>query len=306
MKARQRVVVGTRGSPLALVQTEEVLKQLRRHHPGLEFQVVTIATRPDIRREDPLSSFDRGMFVKELEWALLDREVDLVVHSLKDLPAETPPQFAIAAIGQRLDPRDVLVSRDGRTLQQLPAGARVGTSSPRRECQLKALRRDIRVVPIRGNVDTRLRKVLQDGQYDAVVLAAAGIARLGMLDQVTQYFSTKEIIPPPGQAALAVETRADDPWAQQIVAVVNHQPTAVAVAAERGFMARLGSGCRMPFAAYGELVEGRLDLIGLISDPQGERRFTAELHGDPSRPEEAGVELAERLLAMGGRDLVEA
>jgi len=303
VKQRSPLVVGTRGSALALVQTEEVLKELRAAHPDLEFQVVTINTSPDIRREDPLSSFDRGMFVKELEYALLDQKVDLVVHSLKDLPSETPPQFSIAAIGKRLDPRDVLVSRAGLPLARLPSGARIGTSSPRRECQVKALRRDVEVLPIRGNVDTRLRKV-SEGQYDAAVLAAAGVARLGLLDQVTQYFSPQEIIPPPGQGALGMETRADDEWALWVVRVVNHEPTAVAVTAERAFMARLGAGCRVPFAAYAEVTAEGLVLVGLISDTEGERRYSAEIQGDPAHAEELGLELAERLLSAGARDLV--
>ncbi|MSQ40510.1 MAG: hydroxymethylbilane synthase [Dehalococcoidia bacterium] len=304
MKRRNRLVVGTRGSALALVQTEEVFKELRAAHPDLEFQVVTIRTSPDVRREDPLSSFDRGMFVKELEYALLDKKVDMVVHSLKDLPSETPPQFSIAAIGKRLDPRDVLVSRAGLPLARLPSGARIGTSSPRRACQVKALRRDVEIVLIRGNVDTRLRKV-SEGQYDAAVVAAAGVARLGLLDQVSQFFSPREIIPPPGQGALAVETRAADEWAQWVVGPVNHQPTAVAVTAERAFMARLGAGCRVPFAAYGEVTAEGLKLVGLISDTDGERCFTTDIQGDPARAEELGVELAERLLSAGARDLVE-
>ena len=305
MTRESRLVVGTRGSSLALVQTEEVLKELRALHPHLEFQVTTINTRPDVRRDDPLASFDRGMFVKELELALLDREADIAVHSLKDLPSPTPPYFSIAAIGQRLDPRDVLVSHSGVSFQELPPGARVGTSSPRREAQLRALRSDLEVVPIRGNVDTRLRKV-QDGQYDAVVLAAAGLARLGFLEHVTHYFSPQELVPPPGQGALAVEIRADDEWTNSVVRTVNHQSTAVAVIAERAFMAHLGGGCRVPFAAYGEMVDDRLKLMGLISDLKAEHRFVTEVEGDPEHPEDVGVELAERLLAMGARGLVEA
>ena len=305
MSAIRRLVVGTRGSALALIQTEEVLKELRALHPHLEFRVITISTRPDARREDPLDSFDRGMFVKELELALLEHEADIAVHSLKDLPSVTPPQLAIAAIGKRQDPRDVLVSRSGLSLQELPTGARIGTSSPRRACQVKAVRQDLKVVPIRGNVDTRLRKV-RSGEYDAAVLAAAGLARLGQLERVTQYLPPREWVPPPGQGALAVETRADDEWAQSVVTAMDHHPTALAVTAERAFLARLGGECRVPFGAYGEIVNGRLRVTGFISDEEAAYRFSTEVEGDPERPEEVGVELAERLLAMGARDLVGA
>ena len=183
---RQHLVVGTRGSKLALVQTEEILQKLRRTNPDLQFEIIEISTSPDVRWQDPLDSFPVGMFVKELEHALLDGVADIAIHSLKDLPTDMPPQLSIAAVGQREDPRDVLISHSNLSLSQLQQGARLGTSSPRRASQVKTMRRDLEIVPIRGNVDTRLRKV-QDGEYDATVMAAAGIRRLGLLNQITQY-----------------------------------------------------------------------------------------------------------------------
>ena len=258
---RQHLVVGTRGSKLALVQTEEILQELRRTNPDLQFEIIEISTSPDVRWQDPLDSFPAGMFVKELEHALLDGVADIAIHSLKDLPTDMPPQLSIAAVGQREDPRDVLISHSNLSLSQLQQGARLGTSSPRRASQVKTMRRDLEIVPIRGNVDTRLRKV-QDGEYDAAVMAAAGIRRLGLLDQITQYFSTQELIPPPGQGALAAQIRADDDWTRRVLEDVNHQFTQIAVVAERAFLSHLGGGCKVPVGAYSEIQAGVLGIRG--------------------------------------------
>lgn len=300
---RQHLVVGTRGSKLALVQTEEILQELRRTNPDLQFEIIEISTSPDVRWQDPLDSFPAGMFVKELEYALLDGVADIAIHSLKDLPTDMPPQLSIAAVGQREDPRDVLISHSNLSLSQLQPGARLGTSSPRRASQVKTMRRDLEIVPIRGNVDTRLRKV-QDGEYDAAIMAAAGIRRLGLLDQITQYFSTQELIPPPGQGALAAQIRADDDWTRRVLEDVNHQFTQVAVVAERAFLSHLGGGCKVPVGAYSEIQAGVLGIRGIIIDDEGRRSFSTEVSGTPNDPTSLGIELAERLLDMGARGIV--
>ena len=300
---RQHLVVGTRGSKLALVQTEEILQKLRRTNPDLQFEIIEISTSPDVRWQDPLDSFPAGMFVKELEHALLDGVADIAIHSLKDLPTDMPPQLSIAAVGQREDPRDVLISHSNLSLSQLQQGARLGTSSPRRASQVKTMRQDLEIVPIRGNVDTRLRKV-QDGEYDAAVMAAAGIRRLGLLDQITQYFSTQELIPPPGQGALAAQIRADDDWTRRVLEDVNHQFTQIAVVAERAFLSHLGGGCKVPVGAYSEIQAGVLGIRGIIIDDEGRRSFSTEVSGTPNDPTSLGIELAERLLDMGARGIV--
>jgi hydroxymethylbilane synthase len=300
---RQRLVVGTRGSKLALVQTEEILQELRRTNPDLQFEVIEISTRPDVRSQDPLSSFPAGMFVKELEHALLDGVADIAIHSLKDLPTEMPPQLSIAAVGERQDPRDVLVSRSNLSLSELKQGSRLGTSSPRRASQVKTMRRDLDIVPIRGNVDTRLKKV-HDGEYDATVMAAAGIQRLGLLSQVTQYFSTQELIPPPGQGALAVQIRADDEQTRRVVEHVNHQTTQIAIDAERAFLSHLGGGCKVPVGAYSEIQSGILEIRGIIIDDEARQYFSSEVSGSPDDPVSLGIKLAERLLDMGAREIV--
>ena len=247
--SQRTFIVGTRGSALALTQTGFVVEALQKAHTGLAIETRTIHTEGD-RSAASLSEIGgRGVFVIEIERALLAREIDIAVHSLKDLPAEETPGLAIAAVYQREDPRDVLVTRTGDTLDRLPTGAVVGTGSPRRAAQIVAARPDLRIADIRGNVDTRLRKV-EAGEYDATVLAAAGLARLGWLDRATQIFETVQMLPAVGQGALAVQTRADDAEAIAVVSAVDHEPTRAAVTAERAFERRLGGGCHAAIAAY--------------------------------------------------------
>lgn len=302
-KQRERLRIGTRGSRLALAQTEEVLKALLKTNPNLEFEIIKIYTRPDIRRQDLLNSFPTGMFVKELEQALLDGVADIAIHSLKDLPTNITPQLSLAAISERDDPRDVLVSHSKLPFTQLQPGAVLGTSSSRRAGQLKSIRSDINIIPIRGNVDTRLQKV-QNGEFDAVVLAAAGIRRLGLTDQITQYFSTHELIPPAGQGALAIQIRTDDEWIQNVVKDVNHHATQISVVAERAFLAHLGGGCKVPIGAYGEIKSGILRLRGMIIEEEGKRWFSAEVSGTPKDPTSLGIELSKRLLEMGAHQII--
>lgn len=303
--SQRTFIVGTRGSALALTQTGFVVEALRRAHPGVRFETRTIHTEGD-RSVASLSDIGgRGVFVIEIERALLDREIDIAVHSLKDLPADETSGLAISAVYEREDPRDVLVSRNGLALDRLPAGAVVGTGSPRRAAQVMAARPDLAIADIRGNVDTRLRKVT-DGAYDATVLAAAGLRRLGWLDRATQVFETEQMLPAVGQGALAVQTRADDGDAVTAVSALDHPATRAAVTAERAFERRLGGGCHAAIAAYGVIVAGeRLYLRGLVGDATG-AILRAEIEGESAGAEALGITLAERLIEQGAGAMLEA
>ena len=223
-RVRRRVLVGSRGSGLALRQTEEVLEQLRALEPDVDFQVLTVKTQGDVSSEAPLASLSRAIFVQEIERALLNGELDVAVHSLKDMPTSLPDGLAIGAVCKRLDPRDVLVNRWDCPLAELPASARIGTSSPRRAAQLLSLRPDVEALPIKGNVDTRLRKARGD-DYDGVIVAAAGVKRLGLAEQVAEYLSAEDFVPAPGQGALAVEVRRGDDELLDLVSRIEDSPT---------------------------------------------------------------------------------
>ncbi|MFN8497136.1 MAG: hydroxymethylbilane synthase [Anaerolineae bacterium] len=249
------VSVGTRGSALALTQTGLVVSALQALRPGLDFTTHIIHTQGDRNQHASLQAIGgQGAFVAEIEAALLRGEIDLAVHSLKDLPAAPRPGLALVPALERGDPRDALVARDGVPLAGLPPRARVGTGSARRIAQLRELRPDLDILDIRGNVDTRLRK-LDAGDYDAVVLAAAGLSRLELLDRVTEYFPIEDMIPAPGQGILAAQTR-DDEWLNALLAPLAHGPTQAAARAERAFLARLGAGCQLPVAAHAVVSEG--------------------------------------------------
>ncbi len=300
------IVIGTRGSALAQWQARFVEQALKRLHPELEIEVRIIKTSGDKDQVRPLAELGGlGVFTKEIENALLNREIDLAVHSLKDLPTETAEGLMLAAIPEREDARDCLVSRHGVGLEQLPPGARVGTSSARRGAQVLALRRDLQVVPLRGNVDTRLRKA-QTQDYDAVVLAAAGITRLGRASEITQYLSFDAVLPDPGQGALAIEIRADDSALARLLAGLDHAPTRAAVTAERAFLRALGGGCRMPIGAYAEIRNAQLVLQGMVGALDGSRRVCGEISGAPARAEPLGAELAGRLLREGAAEILRA
>jgi len=291
--------IGTRGSRLALAQTDLAIAALRRARPELSYEVVVIRTRGDRDRRTPLSQMGgRGAFVAELEQALLRGEIDIAVHSLKDLPSRPAPGLTVAAVPVRDDPRDCLVSRDGRRLESLPAGARVGTGSPRRAAQLRALRPDLEVVEIRGNVDTRVRKALE-GEMEAVVLALAGLSRLGMADRVAQVFAPEEMLPAPGQGAIALETREDDAAAVALCAAADHPGARACVAAERAFEARFGGGCNAVVAALAVAEDDGLWLRGLAAAPSADAFFRGEARGPLERAEALGEALAEELLRRG-------
>ena len=299
------LVVGSRGSRLAHRQTEIALESLGSAQPETTFEVRTIRTAGDRTKASLSEIGGRGVFVIELERALLSGEIDIAVHSLKDLPAEETLGLAIAAVMLRQDPRDVLVSRRGAKLDALAHGAIVGTGSPRRAAQLSAMRPDIRIADIRGNVDTRITKV-QTHEYDAVVLAAAGLARLGWLDRASQLFEPEEMLPAPGQGALAIQVRADDADTLAVVLSADHPDTRAAVTAERAFERRLGGGCHAAIAALAQVGDERIRLRGLIADPAGEELIAGELEGSAVGPDSVGLMLAEQLLERGAARLLEA
>ncbi|MEX0787027.1 MAG: hydroxymethylbilane synthase [Dehalococcoidia bacterium] len=306
MAPRRAIVAGTRGSRLALRQTSLVIDALRAHYPDLDIQPREVRTEGDKRRTVSLTQIGgQGVFVKELEAALLANEVDIAVHSLKDVPGEIEHGLVLAAYPQRADPRDALVTRDGAGLDGLPPGARIGTGSARRAVQLRALRPDVEPVDIRGNVDTRVRKV-DEGEFDAAVLAAAGLERLGLLERAAQVFSPDEMVPSVGQGALVVEARAEDAELLELLGAIDEIDTRIACEAERAFLSRLGGGCRLPFGALGEISGGMLRIRGFISDADGTRAFRAELSGPAREHEALGRRLAEELLAQGAAAFVEA
>ncbi len=305
MAGRRTLVVGSRGSRLALRQTELVVGPLRERHPDLQIDVREIRTEGDRRPEDSLTQIGgQGVFVKELESALLRGEIDFAVHSLKDMPADLAPGCEIAAVPQRGDPRDALVSRHGATLADLPAGARVGTGSARRAVQLCALRPDVEAVDIRGNVDTRVRKV-DEGQFDGAVLAVAGLERLGLLARATEIFAPDVMLPAVGQGALAVEARADDAELLALLEALDHRETRLACEAERAFLQRLGGGCRLPFGALAEIDDETLRIRGFISNADGARMFRGEVSGREEDAISLGATLAESLLTQGAAEFVE-
>ncbi|MGH7636746.1 MAG: hydroxymethylbilane synthase, partial [Gemmatimonadaceae bacterium] len=266
------LVVGTRGSALAMAQTELVCTALRARHPGLRIRIERITTTGDVRADVPLSTLGRGIFVSEIESALRERRIDFAVHSAKDLPSTLASELVLAAIPAREDARDVLVSRAG-TLRQLPFGARVGTSSPRRACQLRALRPDLDLRDMRGNVDTRLRK-LAAGEFDAIVLAAAGLNRLSRADVVTDWLSPAIMIPCVGQGALAIETRADDTELVSLLSGLDDPQTRARVLAERAFLAELGAGCLAAVAAHATIENDRLELLAMIGGADGKQHIS--------------------------------
>jgi hydroxymethylbilane synthase len=303
---RKGLIVGTRGSRLALRQTEIALAALTAAVPETTFEVQTIRTAGDQSAASLSEIGGRGVFVVEIERALLERQIDIAVHSLKDLPAEETPGLAIAAVLAREDPRDALVTRSGALLADLPEGSVIGTGSPRRAAQLLALRRDIRIADIRGNVDTRIRKA-ESGEYDAVVLAAAGLARLGWIKRAAELFDYEQMLPAPGQGALALQVRTDDAAAFAAVLTVDHAYTRAAITAERAFERRLGGGCHAAIAALATVLdEERIRLAGLVGDPEGGLMFRREIDGTIDDPASTGLLLAEELLERGAAALLEA
>ena len=301
----RRVRIGTRGSQLALRQAEEIAAGLRRAWPRIEVELVPIRTSGDRLATAHLAEVGgKGLFVQEIDEALREGRVDLAVHSLKDLPGERPRDLVLAAFPRREDPRDVLVGATPTSMDALPTGARVGTSSLRRSVQLLARRPDVAAMPIRGNVDTRLRK-LRQGEYDALLLAAAGLRRLGLLDATATLLEPDEMLPAVGQGTLAVETRADDGEILALAEPLTDGETRTATLAERAFLEAVGGTCTTPLAAYARRAGNRLRLDAFVATPDGARVMRDGEVGDPEAPEALGRRLAARLLAAGAETIIQ-
>jgi hydroxymethylbilane synthase len=305
LMADATITIGTRGSQLALWQANWVKEAIGRNHPELTVELAVIKTKGDKILDVPLAKVGgKGLFVKEIEEALLDQRIDLAVHSMKDMPADIPADLCIGAIPQREEPRDVLITRDKRRLDQLKPGARVGTSSLRRAAQLLHVRPDLAIVPLRGNLDTRLKK-LQTESLDAIVLAAAGVKRLGLAERITQVLDESVMLPAVGQGALCIEIRQNDPRIASAVASLDDLPTRQVVLGERAFLNRLEGGCQVPIAGHGHLNSNGYTLTGLVCDVDGSHLIKQSRTGPQSRSEVIGVELAEVLLARGAGAILE-
>jgi len=282
------------------------MERLREANPSITFEMVTFKTVGDKILNKALSQIGgKGLFTKELEEALLDGRADIAVHSLKDMPTELPAGLQLGCVPQREDPRDVVISADGRSLEELPPGTRVGTSSLRRLAQCRALRPDLEYIPIRGNVETRIRK-MEEGQVGAVVMAAAGLHRAGLAHKITQYLEPSAFLPAPGQGALAVEVRAQDAEVRAMVARIHDEAAALEVRAERSFLARLEGGCQVPVGALATRKGDMLQLEGLIAAPDGSKVIRHRDEGPAGDPEGLGEKVADWLLAHGGQVILSA
>ena len=301
------MIIGTRGSMLALWQTNWVKAELEKSHPQLAIEIKIISTKGDRILDVSLPKLGeqgKGLFTKELEDAMYAGEIDLAVHSLKDLPTELPAGLTLGAICEREDVRDAFIAAAGiSSFGTLPIGARVGTSSLRREAQLRALRPDLQIMPMRGNVDTRLRK-LDEGQYDAIILAAAGLRRLGYASRITEYLEADVMLSAVGQGALAVECREEDESVNRLLQPLNHQPTRLACTAERSFLKGLGGGCLVPIAALCGVKTDELQLNGLVAKPDGSEMISGNRRAKLEDAELLGQLLAEDLLRRGARELL--
>lgn len=303
----KRVIrIATRRSPLALWQAEHVARLLREAYPGLTTELVEMTTRGDKILDSPLAKVGgKGLFVKELEQGMLEGVADIAVHSMKDVPVEFPQGLHLAAILQREDPRDALVSRRYASFDALPPRARIGTSSLRRQCQIKMLMPDCEILHLRGNVNTRLAK-LDAGEYDAIVLASAGLKRLGMAERITELLSPEVSLPAIGQGAIGVEARVDDPQVNELLQALHDVDTAHRVGAERAMNERLQGGCQVPIAGFAELDGDRLRLRGLVGSPDGRAMVRGEVAGARGDARVLGVALAEDLLARGADEILKA
>ncbi len=302
----ETITFGTRGSALARRQTETVAQLLHQHFPHLKIETTIFTTRGDKELSKPLPEIGgKGLFTAELESALRSGEIDLAVHSLKDLPTEDPPGLTIGAVLPRENPADVLVSRAGFTLANLPYGATVGTSSLRRAAQLLAHRPDLQIISLRGNVDTRIKKALNpDGDYDAIVLAAAGLNRMGLTAHISQVLPFDVMLPAPGQGAVAVQCRIDDTDTRRLLAKIHHSPTLAAVTAERAFLAGLGGGCSIPVGALATQNNGTLTVRGMVAATDGSRLIRVSHRGATADAAQLGVALAQMALEKGAADIL--
>jgi hydroxymethylbilane synthase len=299
------VRIGTRGSPLAVWQAEWVRSRLHALHLQHEAELVKIKTTGDKITDVPLAQVGgKGLFVKEIETALLEGRIDLAVHSMKDMPAEIPSGLCIGSVPERENPLDVLISRNGQSFEDLPNGARLGSSSLRRGAQVRHIRPDITVHPLRGNLDTRIRKLETEG-LDAIIVAAAGVKRLGLKARITEYLPEAIMLPAIGQGALAIEARKDDDSTLRLIAPLDHRETRVAVKSERAFLARLEGGCQVPIAAHAKIIGDALKITGLVAEVDGSVLLRETITGPLDQNKKLGVELANHLLNKGGREILE-
>ena len=291
--------IATRKSPLALWQAHYVSDMLKHHHPDLEVELVTMVTQGDKILDTPLAKVGgKGLFVKELEVGMLEGRADIAVHSMKDVPVDFPTGLHLAVICEREDPRDAFVSNNYSSLDELPQGARLGTSSLRRQSQIAAFRPDLKIVDLRGNVNTRLKK-LDDGEYDAIILAAAGLKRLKFDDRITQFIGTEICLPAIGQGAVGIECRSDDARVHNLITPLNDQKTQIRVTAERAMNERLQGGCQVPIAGYAEIEKGLIMMRGLVGQVDGKKIIRGDIAGPLDSAAELGVVLAEDLLSRG-------
>ena len=298
--------IATRQSPLALWQANYVKDRLQQLYPDLTIELVPMVTKGDVILDSPLAKIGgKGLFVKELENALLNREADIAVHSMKDVPMQFPEGLGLAVICQREDPRDAFVSHSYRTFAELPQGAVVGTSSLRRQCQLKALHPDLDIRSLRGNVGTRLSK-LDNGDYDAIILASAGLIRLGLADRIASFIDVEQSLPAAGQGAVGIECRTDDVQVQALLAPLADAETTYCVRAERAMNNHLQGGCQVPIGGYAVLQQGQLYLRALVGDIDGSRIIRAEGKSAVENAEALGVQIAEQLLAQGADKILQA
>ena len=298
--------IATRQSPLALWQANYVKDRLQQLYPDLTIELVPMVTKGDVILDSPLAKIGgKGLFVKELENALLTKEADIAVHSMKDVPMQFPEGLGLAVICQREDPRDAFVSHSYRTFAELPQGAVVGTSSLRRQCQLKALRPDLDIRSLRGNVGTRLSK-LDNGDYDAIILASAGLIRLGLADRIASFIDVEQSLPAAGQGAVGIECRTDDVQVHTLLAPLADAETTYCVRAERAMNNHLQGGCQVPIGGYAVLQQGQLYLRALVGDIDGSRIIRAEGKSAVENAEILGVKIAEQLLAQGADKILQA
>ena len=298
------IKIGTRGSELALTQTGQVVDALKEENPEVEFEIVVIKTTGDIDQRQNLSELGVGVFVRELEAALLDKRIDLAVHSLKDMQSSLPPEFALAAVPFREDPRDAFISRNGETLEEIPAGSRIATGSARRQALVKNIRPDLVVESLRGNVPTRLAKLDVTDGPDAVILATAGLKRLGLEERITQHLSCSNFVSAVGQGALALETRASDATTAAIATKINHKETLLEVTAERAFLDEIGGGCSTSVSAHAKIRGERLEFSAFASTPDGMQVIRESLVDEASNAEEVGKKMGQLFVERGARQLV--
>lgn len=293
------VKIATRQSPLALWQAEYVKSRLQELHPGLQVELVKMVTQGDKILDTPLAKVGgKGLFVKELETGMLNGDADIAVHSMKDVPVEFPEGLGLAVICPRENPFDAFVSNQYAAIEDLPQGAKVGTSSLRRQCQLKAWRPDLNILDLRGNVNTRLKK-LDDGNYDAIILACAGLIRLGFQDRIKQQIPDSISLPAIGQGAVGIETRTNDERITKLIEPLNDKDTAIRVKAERAMNHRLEGGCQVPIGGFATLEDDQLYMRGLVGKPDGSEILRSEVRGDPAQAEQLGIQLADDLLSKG-------